>query len=78
MFCLLALSDTRRRALDFCKDVLNDPNVASFVNEKFVAWGGDVSNSDALLLALGVSPSSFPYCALLNSSGFARFARRLC
>ena len=56
-------------ALGFCKDVLNDPNVASFVNEKFVAWGGDVSNSDALLLALGVSPSSFPYCALLNSSG---------
>lgn len=68
--CFVYLHSARHDdALDFCKDVLNDPNVASFVNEKFVAWGGDVSNSDALLLALGVSPSSFPYCALLDSSG---------
>jgi len=68
--CFVYLHSPRHDdALDFCKDVLNDPNVASFINEKFVAWGGDVSNSDALLLALGVSPLSFPYCALFNSSG---------
>ena len=47
--CFVYLHSPRHDdALDFCKDVLNDPNVASFINEKFVAWGGDVSNSDAL------------------------------
>jgi len=68
--CFVYLHSPRHDdARDFCKDVLNFPEVARFVNEKFIAWGGDVSTSDALLLAVGISPSSFPYCALLSSLG---------
>lgn len=51
----------------FCRDVLCDPRVRSLVDERFVAWGGDVRRSDAFRLAAAVSPSTFPYVALLSN-----------
>ena len=54
-------------APQFCRDVLCDPRVRSLVDERFVAWGGDVRRSDAFRLAAAVSPSTFPYVALLSN-----------
>lgn len=51
----------------FCRDVLASPAVASFLNDNFVSWAGDIRRTDAFQLAAGIAPSTFPYVALLSS-----------
>lgn len=47
--------------------------MAEYINANFVAWGGDVTRSDAFNLAIRrmdvVSVLAYPYVALLMGSG---------
>ena len=43
-----AMQDTRQ----FCQGTLCDPEVVSYLNEECLAWGGDVSNSNAWRVSL--------------------------
>ena len=53
----------------FCRDVLAHPDVVAVVNSpSFTAWGGDVRETDAHLLASRLHPSTFPYVALMTST----------
>jgi len=52
----------------FCREVLSHPDVVNAVNASFVAWGGDVQETDAHLLASRLHPSTFPYVALMTST----------
>lgn len=56
--------DTER----FCRDVLCNPEVVDFVNQNFVSWGGEVTQSDAFLLSGRLAVSTYPYMALLLSN----------
>ena len=51
----------------FCAQVLASREVTEYVNERFVAWGGDVRDAEVYALAEGVRPSAYPYVALLAS-----------
>jgi FAS-associated factor 2 len=53
----------------FCRDVLSHPAVTDVVNNSCVAWGGDVTKTDAHRLASRLNPSTFPYVALMTSAG---------
>ncbi|KXZ45187.1 hypothetical protein GPECTOR_57g477 [Gonium pectorale] len=52
----------------FCRSVVSHPEVVDFINVNCVAWGGDVTRSDAFVLSqqaqMGVT--RFPYVALLS------------
>ena len=61
-------SPTHQESELFCSQVLTAPEVTSYVNENFVAWGGCVRNGDAHALAEGVNVTSFPYVSLLDSA----------
>lgn len=52
----------------FCREVLSHPDVTGTVNSSFVAWGGDVGQTDAHLLASRLQPSTFPYVALMAAT----------
>ena len=32
---------------EFCSRILTSPDLVSYVNDNFIAWGGDVQQSDA-------------------------------
>ena len=51
----------------FCAQVIASREVTEYVNQRFVAWGGDVRDVDAYALAEGVRPSAYPYVCLLAS-----------
>ena len=51
----------------FCSQVLASPEVSTFVNDNFIAWGGSLRDGDAHALAAEVNPSAYPYVALLDS-----------
>ena len=53
----------------FCRDVLSHPAVTNVVINSCVAWGGDVTKTDAHRLASRLNPSTFPYVALMTSAG---------
>ncbi|KAI7840654.1 hypothetical protein COHA_005675 [Chlorella ohadii] len=53
----------------FCRGTLCDPGFAAFVNQHFVAWGGDLRRSDAFRLASSLRVARYPYTALLAFSG---------
>jgi FAS-associated factor 2 len=51
----------------FCAQVLADPTVTAYVNENFVAWGGNVRDGDAYSLSTGLKPTAYPCVAILDS-----------
>ena len=51
----------------FCAQVLASSEVTTLVNERFIAWGGDVRDVEAYAVARGVRPSAYPYVCLLSS-----------
>lgn len=51
----------------FCSQVLAAPEVATFINDNFIAWGGSLRDGDAHALAAEVNPAAYPYVALLDS-----------
>ena len=55
---------------EFCVKTLCDARVVAFLEEHALAWGGDVTTSDAFRLAgvAGVRPSAYPYVALLQNA----------
>jgi FAS-associated factor 2 len=56
-------------AAAFCAGTLCDPEFAAYVNENFVAWGGDLRSADALRLAAALRAPAYPYVALLAPGG---------
>ena len=55
---------------EFCVKTLCDARVVALLEEHALAWGGDVTTSDAFRLAgvAGVRPSAYPYVALLQNA----------
>jgi len=50
----------------FLRDTLCTPHVASFLEDNFVLWGGDVQTSeDAFKLSASLNASTFPFFAVL-------------
>jgi len=58
----------------FCRNVLNDERVVSFVDDNFLFWGGDVRETEAYRASYDLEATSFPFVAVLTynygSSGF--------
>jgi FAS-associated factor 2 len=51
----------------FCAQVLADPTMTAYVNQNFVAWGGNVRDGDAFSLSAGLKPTGYPCVAILDS-----------
>ncbi|MEW5314494.1 MAG: hypothetical protein WDW38_005990 [Sanguina aurantia] len=52
----------------FCSGTLCLPEVADYINDNFIAWGGDICSSDAYTLASRLHVTTFPTVALLATS----------
>jgi hypothetical protein len=48
--------------------------VVQFVNENFVAWGGDVRTSEGFQMSNNLKASTFPFCAVVMGSSNQRIA----
>jgi FAS-associated factor 2 len=58
----------------FCRNTLSSETVISFVNENFVAWGGDVRSSEGFQLSNSFKATTYPFCAIVTSSSNRRVA----
>jgi FAS-associated factor 2 len=58
-----------QEAKRFCAETLSNPQVATFLSENFVVWGGSVTKSrDALRLAQALGVAKYPCLAVITSS----------
>jgi len=61
----------------FCRDVLCTERVASFLEENFVLWGGDVFHQEASNLSNRFRATTYPFLAVItnftNSSSFKAY-----
>ncbi|KAI8474966.1 MAG: hypothetical protein J3K34DRAFT_456563 [Monoraphidium minutum] len=53
----------------FCRGVLCSPELLAYINEHFVAWGGDIRRPDAFTLASRLHVTTYPCVALLAYPG---------
>lgn len=53
----------------FCRTVLCAPEVVEYVDRHFTCWGGDLHQPEAFQLSGRLQATTFPYVALLTSSG---------
>lgn len=58
----------------FCERTLCSEPVVQFVNENFVAWGGDVRTSEGFQMSNSLKASTFPFCAVVMGSSNQRIA----
>lgn len=58
----------------FCERTLCSEPVVRFVNENFVAWGGDVRTSEGFQMSNSLKASTYPFCAVVMSSNNQRIA----
>lgn len=58
----------------FCERTLCSEPVVQFVNENFVAWGGDVRSSEGFQMSNSLKASTFPFCAVVMGSSNQRIA----
>lgn len=58
----------------FCERTLCSEPVTQFVNENFVAWGGDVRTSEGFQMSNSLKASTFPFCAVVMGSTNQRIA----
>ncbi|KAH8941562.1 hypothetical protein BDL97_14G048300 [Sphagnum fallax] len=58
----------------FCERSLCNEHVVQFVNENFVAWGGDVRTSEGFQMSNSLKASTFPFCAVVMGSSNQRIA----
>ena len=72
LMCFLH-SASRRECRSFCSSVLSSREVASFLNDTFVVWGGEVTESrDAYRLARSLGVTRYPAIAVLTSESIVR------
>jgi len=57
----------------FCEQTLCNEAVVSFINENFIAWGGDVHSAEGYQMGNSLKASTFPFCAVIMSSSSMRF-----
>ena len=57
----------------FCEQTLCNEAVVSFINENFIAWGGDVHSAEGYQMGNSLKASTFPFCAVVMSSSSMRF-----
>lgn len=71
-FILVVLHSARNPdSVKFCKEVLCDPRVRSFLEERYVLWGGDVRHEEPYRMANVFGATAYPYIVMLchfNSS----------
>ncbi|KAG6539959.1 hypothetical protein Mapa_018699 [Marchantia paleacea] len=58
----------------FCENSLCSATVSDFINENFVAWGGDVRASEGFQMSNSLKASTFPFCAVVTASSNQRIA----
>jgi FAS-associated factor 2 len=58
----------------FCVDTLCSEPVVQFVNENFIAWGGNVHSSEGYQMMISLKASTFPFCAVVMGSNNQRIA----
>lgn len=52
----------------FCERTLCSEAVVRFVNDNFLAWGGDVRTSEGFQMSNSLKASTFPFCAVVMGS----------
>lgn len=57
----------------FCEQTLCNEAVVAFINENFIAWGGDVHSAEGYQMGNSLKASTFPFCAVIMSSSSVRF-----
>eukprot|EP00245_Coleochaete_scutata_P007812 TRINITY_DN23582_c0_g1_i1.p1 TRINITY_DN23582_c0_g1~~TRINITY_DN23582_c0_g1_i1.p1 ORF type:complete len:513 (-),score=117.01 TRINITY_DN23582_c0_g1_i1:700-2238(-) len=58
----------------FCRSALCSEPVIRFVDENFVAWGGDVRGSEGFQMSNVLKASTFPFCCIVTGSTGQRVA----
>ncbi|GAV68705.1 UBX domain-containing protein [Cephalotus follicularis] len=58
----------------FCERTLCSDVLAAFVNENFVAWGGNIRASEGFKMSNSLKASRFPFCAVVMAATNQRIA----
>lgn len=58
----------------FCEGTLCSEVLAAFVNENFVAWGGNIRASEGFKMSNSLNASKFPFCAVVMAATNQRIA----
>ncbi|KAK4796959.1 hypothetical protein SAY86_029285 [Trapa natans] len=58
----------------FCERTLCNDALAAFVNENFVAWGGNIRASEGFKMSNSLKASRFPFCAVVMAATNQRIA----
>lgn len=58
----------------FCERTLCSEALAAFVNENFVAWGGNIRASEGFKMSNSLKASRFPFCAVVMAATNQRIA----
>ena len=58
----------------FCGGTLCNKTVVKFINQHFIAWGGDVRESEGYQMSNSLKASTFPFCAVVMGSFNMRIA----
>lgn len=49
----------------FCRDILGDPHLSSFIDDNFVMWGGSIKYAEGYRLSNALRASRYPFMAVL-------------
>lgn len=58
----------------FCERTLCNDVLAAFINENFVAWGGNIRASEGFKMSNSLKASRFPFCAVVMAATNQRIA----
>ncbi|KAK4761516.1 hypothetical protein SAY87_029400 [Trapa incisa] len=58
----------------FCERTLCNEEVAAFVNDNFVPWGGSIRASEGFKMSNSLKASRFPFCAVIMAAANQRIA----
>lgn len=58
----------------FCERTLCNDVLAAFINENFVAWGGNIRSSEGFKMSNTFKASRFPFCAVVMAATNQRIA----
>lgn len=66
--------------LDFCNRCLCSEDLAQFVNENFVSWGGNIKRAEGFKMSGSLKASRYPFCAVVMAATNQRIAliRQVC
>ncbi|CAK9181991.1 unnamed protein product, partial [Ilex paraguariensis] len=58
----------------FCERTLCNEALAAFVNENFIAWGGNIRASEGFKMSNSLKASRYPFCAVVMAATNQRIA----